>query len=114
MIFFSDWQQFVIDKLSAWKSMNLDWLRNFTGPTHVIVYEQLVTDIEYTLRSLLDFIKLPVTEEQMKCALERREGIYRRKRRIFNLDPYTNSMKMMLKVEQEKVLQEIKVHLNKL
>ncbi|XP_039297162.1 WSCD family member AAEL009094 [Nilaparvata lugens] len=102
------WHQFVMEKLSSWKSMNLDWVRNFDGPTHVVLYENLVEDVETTLRKLIDFIQLPIDEKQIQCALERQEGIYRRKRRVFNLDPYTTSMKIMLQIEQEKVLQEIK------
>ncbi|RZF42387.1 hypothetical protein LSTR_LSTR004195 [Laodelphax striatellus] len=108
------WHQFVVEKLSSWKNMNLDWVRNFDGPTHVVLYENLVQNVESTLRELIEFIQLPIDEKQMQCALERREGIYRRKRRVFNLDPYTTSMKIMLQIEQEKVLHEIKTRVKKL
>lgn len=83
------------DKLQGWKLMNLDWLYNFTGPTHVIFYEQLVENTEHTLRSILEFMEVPI-QPRFKCAVERKEGIYRRKKRVLNFDPYTAKMKKML------------------
>lgn len=55
------WQDFVLRKLKQWHDMNLDWLYNFTGPTHVIFYEQLVDDIENTLKTILQFVDIPST-----------------------------------------------------
>lgn len=106
-LFLADWQQFVKDKLRAWKQINLDWLYNFSGPTHILFYEQLVEDVAHSLRSLIDFLEIPIDEYLMKCALERQEGIYRRKRRVLNFDPYTSAMKKQLQVEQEKVYEAI-------
>lgn len=105
--FVSDWQQFVKDKLKAWKQINLDWLYNFSGPTHVLFYEQLVGDVENSIRSILEFLELPIDENLLKCALERQEGIYRRKRRVLNFDPYSSAMKKQLQMEQEKVYDAI-------
>lgn len=87
--------------------MNLDWLYNFTGPTHVIFYEQLVDNVEHTLTSVMKFLGVPVDEELFKCAMERKEGIYRRKKRVLNFDPYTSKMKEQLKSVQEKVYDAI-------
>ncbi|KAG5873071.1 hypothetical protein JTB14_018732 [Gonioctena quinquepunctata] len=101
------WQQFVNDKLRGWQQMNLDWLYNFTGPTHVIFYEQLVDKVEHTLKTIMEFIDLPVDEGLFKCAMERKEGIYRRKKRALNFDPYTAKMKEKLKESQEKVYEAI-------
>lgn len=101
------WEQFVIDKLRSWKSTNLDWLYNFTGPTHVIFYEQLVDNVEENLKSVLDFLEFPISETQFKCAIERKEGIYRRKKREMIFDPFTLKMKDLIKIEQEKVYDAI-------
>lgn len=87
--------------------MNLDWLYNFTGPTHVIFYEQLVQNVGNSLRIIFDFLEIKVPEEQFQCALERQEGIYRRKKRLLNFDPYTEAMKKELKKAQEKVYMAI-------
>ncbi|KAK9719381.1 hypothetical protein QE152_g22685 [Popillia japonica] len=101
------WQQFVNDKLTAWRQTNLDWLRNFTGPTHVIFYEQLVQNVENTVRTILDFLELPISDELFQCALDRKEGIYRRKRRALAFDPFTSEMKRRMDREQQRVYEEI-------
>lgn len=103
----SDWQKFVTDKLAGWKQMNLDWLYNFTGPTHVVFYEQLVDNVQHTLTTLLDFLEIPISKSLLECTLERQEGIYRRKKRHLNFDPFTNAMKKRLQTEQQKVYQAI-------
>ncbi|KAK9880687.1 hypothetical protein WA026_011923 [Henosepilachna vigintioctopunctata] len=101
------WEQFVIEKLQAWKQTNLDWLYNFTGPTHVIFYEHLVENLEHNLKSVLKFLDQPISETLFKCAMERREGIYRRKRRAIVFDPYSQKMKDLIKIEQERVYKAI-------
>ncbi|KAJ8916603.1 hypothetical protein NQ315_000248, partial [Exocentrus adspersus] len=101
------WQQFVADKIRGWQQMNLDWLYNFTGPTHVVFYEQLVGNVEHTLRTVMRFVEVPVDEELLRCALERREGIYRRKKRVLNFDPFSARMKAELEAVQERVFAAI-------
>ena len=106
-MFVSDWQQFVSDKLSAWRHTNLDWLHNFTGPMHIMFYDKLLEDVNTQLRALLRFLKINISEHEMACALERQEGIYRRKRRVINFDPFTAPMKQALQTEQESVYNAI-------
>lgn len=106
-LFSLDWQTFFTDKLSAWKQTNLDWLHNFTGPTHVIFYDKLVQNVEETLTKLLEFLEFPVTQKNLQCALDRKEGIYRRRKRVLNFDPYTPEMKKILKEEEDKVYRAI-------
>nr|CAD7194375.1 unnamed protein product [Timema douglasi] len=103
----ADWQQFVIDKLAAWKRTNLDWLHNFTGPIHIILYEKLIYNLDHELHKLLNFLDLKVVPNDFQCALERREGIYRRKKRVINFDPYTSTMKAALSKEWEIVYEAI-------
>ncbi|KAG8286327.1 hypothetical protein J6590_062830 [Homalodisca vitripennis] len=108
----NNWQQFVKDKLRTWRLSNLDWLWNFTGPTHVIVYEELVSHLERTLRALIEFLELPLDEAELQCAIVRREGIYKRKSRAVTLDPFTPYMKASLKAEQDFVFKEIQMYLD--
>ena len=95
------------NKLSAWRQTNLDWLHNFTGPMHVMFYDQLIEDVATHLQDLLRFLRLNVSEQNMACALEWREGIYRRKRRVINFDPFTATMKQALRKEQDAVYEAI-------
>ncbi|KAH8416620.1 hypothetical protein KR222_011414 [Zaprionus bogoriensis] len=90
------WQQFVSNKLKGWELMNLSWARNFTGSIKVVFYDDLVQHTERELRSILDFLEFPVDEQLLRCALMRKEGIFRRKKRLLSFDPYTDSMRAEL------------------
>lgn len=82
-------------------------MHNFTGPTHVLFYDKLVEDVDGTLKNLLEFLEIPVSAQSMSCAMDRKEGIYRRRKRVLNFDPYTAHMKKILQAEQEKVYKAI-------
>lgn len=59
---FLDWQQFVTNKLWSWEQMNLQWAKNFTGSVKIVYYDDLVDNVESTLRSILKFISFPTNE----------------------------------------------------
>lgn len=42
--------------------MNTQWAHNFTGAVHIVYYDDLVADVESTLRGVLDFIQFPTDE----------------------------------------------------
>ncbi|EAT39064.1 AAEL009094-PA [Aedes aegypti] len=86
------WTQFVKNKLWAWEQTNLSWAKNFTGDVKLVFYDDLVENVEGTLRSILKFLNFPVNDELLACALMRKEGIYRRKKRILQFDPYSPAM----------------------
>lgn len=66
IIFFSiDWHQFVTNKLWAWEQMNIQWATNFTGAVQIIYYDDMVEDVEGTLRNILQFIEFPINEVRM-------------------------------------------------
>lgn len=56
----TDWQQFVTNKLWAWEQMNLQWAKNFTGDVHIVYYDDLVDNVDGTLRDILHFLNIPV------------------------------------------------------
>lgn len=85
----------------------MNWLYNFTGPTHVIFYEQLVDNLEHTLKSVVEFLNISVDASRFKCAMDRKEGIYRRKKRVLNFDPYTQNMKGKIEKVQQQVYEAI-------
>ncbi|TDG39301.1 hypothetical protein AWZ03_014277 [Drosophila navojoa] len=90
------WQQFVSNKLKGWELMNLSWARNFTGSIKVVFYDDLVQHTERELRRILEFLEFPVNEQLLRCALVRKEGIFRRKKRLLSFDPYTDAMRAEL------------------
>uniref|UniRef100_T1GCI8 Sulfotransferase domain-containing protein n=1 Tax=Megaselia scalaris TaxID=36166 RepID=T1GCI8_MEGSC len=65
-----DWQQFVRNKLNGWEEMNLDWAKNFTGDLKIVFYDDLVRDVEGTLRDILHFINYKIDELLHACMHE--------------------------------------------
>lgn len=70
----SDWSKFVKNKLWSWEQTNLAWGKNYTGELKIIYYDDLVEDVEGTLREILSFIKFPINEVKfplfLKCNLK--------------------------------------------
>lgn len=99
--------KFVTTKLHAWEQTNLSWGLNFNGPVLIIYYEDLVDEVEKTLRDILKFIDYPIDEGLMRCAIIRKEGIYRRKKRLLTFDPYTSVLKKMIEEKRAQVYEEL-------
>ncbi|XP_065072422.1 WSCD family member AGAP003962 [Ochlerotatus camptorhynchus] len=97
------WTQFVKNKLWAWEQTNLSWAKNFTGEVKLVFYDDLVENVEGTLRSILKFLKFPINDELLACALMRKEGIYRRKKRILQFDPYSPAMHVAIDEKRAEV-----------
>ena len=106
-MFVTDWMKFVTAKLHTWEQTNLSWGRNFSRPVLIIYYEDLVDDVEKTIRDILKFIDFPIDEDLMRCAIMRKEGIYRRKKRLLTFDPYTPAMKKMIEEKRNQVYTEL-------
>lgn len=51
-----------MNKLWAWEQMNLQWARNFTGDVHIVYYDDLVENVNGTLRSIMKFIDFPINQ----------------------------------------------------
>lgn len=77
---FSDWQQFVKNKLWAWEQMNLQWARNFTGEVHIVYYDDLVGSTGDTMKGILEFIKWPIEQ------VSDQSGLWRERERDERLD----------------------------
>ncbi|CAG9559437.1 unnamed protein product [Danaus chrysippus] len=88
----SDWSTYVFHQLSVWESLHNLWLTNFSGPVHVLFYELLVQDTRNNLSGVLDFINFTYTEKDMNCAVMNREGIYRRRKKYQDFEPFTHEM----------------------
>lgn len=93
-------------KLHAWEQTNLSW-KNFNGPVLIIYYEDLVDNVERTITDILKFIDYPINEDLLKCAVNRKEGIYRRKKRLLTFDPFSMTMKKMIEEKRTQVYAEL-------
>ncbi|RVE53976.1 hypothetical protein evm_001379 [Chilo suppressalis] len=100
----SDWSYYVANQLTAWESLHRLWLTKFPGAVHVVFYETLISDTRNTLQGVLDFLNHTVSEAEMNCAISNKEGIYRRKKKIKNFDPYSSEMYRAIQDTQDRVL----------
>lgn len=99
--------KFVTTKLHAWEQTNLSW-KNFSGgPVLIVYYEDLVDDVEKTLRNILNFIDYRINEDLLHCAVNRKEGIYRRKKRFLAFDPFSMTMKKLIEEKRTQVYTEL-------
>ncbi|XP_045518263.1 WSCD family member AGAP003962 [Pieris brassicae] len=99
----SDWTSYVSMEVMTWESTHRLWLTRFTGPLHIVLYERLVIDTRSTLHSVLDFLNQSVTEEDMNCALANKEGIYRRRKKHRDFDPFTPHMYAVLETVRRRI-----------
>lgn len=86
----------MINKLWLWENTNLSWARDFPGRIKIVFYDELVSNLEETLRDILEFIGHPIDEELLRCTLQRKEGIYRRRRRIIKFEPYSKEQQQKI------------------
>lgn len=119
-MFFSTsvWSRFVDRKLNDWKYLSRLWLLNFTGPIHLLFYEDLQDNIFCELQSVFKFLEYSVSTNALECAVKNREGNHHRQKRTFRnsgspvltlKDIYTE--KMIAKINETSA--EIRVILQK-
>lgn len=102
-----DWHQFVTNKLWLWEQTNLSWAKDFPGRLKIVFYDDLVSNTDETLRDILQFIGHKVDEDLLKCTLSRKEGIYRRRKRIQRFDPYTKEMHEKISEKTKEVFEKL-------
>ncbi|XP_068623422.1 WSCD family member AAEL009094 [Battus philenor] len=88
----TDWSTYVSSQLKAWESLHNLWLTKFPGPIYMVFYETLLQETKNTLQGILNFLNYTITENDMNCALLNKEGIYRRKKKHRDFDPFTQDM----------------------
>lgn len=84
------WRSFVMKELLRWEETNLAWAKDFTGRLKIVYYEDLLTNLELTLREILIFLGQDVNEDRLKCALAHKEGVFKRPKAAF--DHYTKDL----------------------
>jgi len=82
--------------------MNLDWYFGFLPKRRLVMfYDQLKENPEHELQRLVDFLHISVSNRTMHCVMDKREGIYKRTKRLMNFNPFDESMKTMLNQRQK-------------
>lgn len=87
-----------------WRNGSRNWLE-FSGPLAVIYYENFQTDFRSELTKLLRFLQWEVTEPQLDCAEQNKEGLFHRKNNNLGYDPFTEKHKQELE-EHKRVVDE--------
>ncbi|TRY68247.1 hypothetical protein TCAL_04080 [Tigriopus californicus] len=98
------WRTFVHSKGADWEKMNLAWMDGFPPQDRLIVfYDDLMNQTEIELRRALNFLNMSVSEAMMTCAMSKREGIYKRSKKVLNFDVFDSDMRQMLTDRQSRV-----------
>ncbi|KAM6162986.1 sialate:O-sulfotransferase 1 [Rhynchocyon petersi] len=91
-----EWPDFVNSYASWWSSHVLDWLR-YGKRLLVVHYEELRRSLVPTLREMVAFLNVSVSEERLLCVENNKEGSFRRRgRRPHDPEPFTPEMKDLI------------------
>ena len=74
------WQSFAPDALNYWTAFNTEWLQ-FTGPLHIVHFEDFQLNLNTTLKSLLTFLNASVSWQDFECALQNSSGKFKRRKK---------------------------------
>ncbi|XP_022380424.1 WSC domain-containing protein 1 [Enhydra lutris kenyoni] len=91
-----EWPDFVRSYAAWWSSHVLDWLR-FGKRLLVVHYEELRHSLLPTLREMVAFLNVSVSEERLLCVENNKEGSFRRRgRRPHDPEPFTPEMRVLI------------------
>ncbi|EPQ03147.1 WSC domain-containing protein 1, partial [Myotis brandtii] len=91
-----EWPDFVNSYASWWSSHVLDWLK-YGKRLLVVHYEELRRSLVPTLREMVAFLNVSVSEERLLCVENNKEGSFRRHgRRPHDPEPFTPEMKDLI------------------
>ncbi|XP_039110466.1 WSC domain-containing protein 1 isoform X1 [Hyaena hyaena] len=91
-----EWPDFVNSYAAWWSSHALDWLR-FGKRLLVVHYEELRRSLVPTLRAMVAFLNVSVSEERLLCVENNKEGSFRRRgRRPHDPEPFTPEMRALI------------------
>ncbi|XP_066119034.1 sialate:O-sulfotransferase 1 [Saccopteryx bilineata] len=91
-----EWPDFVNSYASWWSSHVLDWLK-YGKRLLVVHYEELRRSLVPTLREMVAFLNVSVSEERLLCVENNKEGSFRRHgRHPHDPEPFTPEMKHLI------------------
>lgn len=92
----AEWPDFVHSYSSWWSSHVLDWLK-YGKRLLVVHYEELRRSLVPTLREMVAFLNVSVSEERLLCVENNKEGSFRRRGgRPHDPEPFTPEMKDLI------------------
>ena len=84
----------------GYRNFYFHWLTEFDGPTLVLRYDDMVSDLYPQLVRIRNFLGAPVSNEQLQCVLCFSEGKFHRKKAT-DIDPWKNIPRELLQETDE-------------
>lgn len=84
----SKWDWLVEYKGATWAFLLHTWLAKKRMPVLVIQYEALVEHTERELSKIIEFLNFPVNSNDIKCAVENGNGVFKRTKHL-DFNPYS-------------------------
>ncbi|XP_076369242.1 WSCD family member CG9164-like [Tachypleus tridentatus] len=103
------WRKFVEISIRNWMHTIVDWLK-FQGPIQVLHYEDMVNRLPEELIRLTKFLNVTVTRQTLSCTLRNRDGIFKRRKKLVDFDPFDQSMKETIEKYKEIVNRALRIH----
>ncbi|KAL5012073.1 hypothetical protein ScPMuIL_010624 [Solemya velum] len=79
-----DWFQSIQTESNYWVRLNYAWLKRFTGPMHLIMYNELKSNASLEITKLAEFLERPLSNHDINCIIKNSEGEFHR--------PHTNQV----------------------
>ena len=100
------WHAFVASKAKEWEEMNAAWRDAYADNAVdllVVGYDALRSDPEGQLRRVLRFLGVSGADAlDLTCAMERREGMYKRPKKQLNFDVFDETMRKDIASRRER------------
>ena len=108
----SDWAPYARDNIRRWVQFYSFWLnhtRRYDIKTYILRYEDMLQDLDGTLRGIARFLEISPPEDIIQCTLQNREGQFHRKSDSLtqHLDFYDDTFR--LKMWQNMIENEIEL-----
>ena len=78
--------------MASWTNTTLDWLK-FQGPLHILFFEDLLDNLPEEMRRVIEFLDVDVSEQDFECMMQHKDGIYKRRKRPLNFDPFNPKLR---------------------
>ena len=106
------WKNWVYSGVVTWANTNNYWYESFPDPStrHVIFYDDLIRHTETELKKVLNFLKIDITKESLKCAIQRKEGLYHRSKKKMGIELYDKNMRKTINEIKMRVYNDLRNH----
>lgn len=77
--FTEEFEEFSTYSLAKWEKLYTFWFEDYDKPILLVVYEEMVVDVEQHLEKMAAFLNINYTDKDINCTLENQRGQFLRK-----------------------------------